>query len=258
MELLFPTVQARLRKELGSGGNALVVRPWLVHVPGVLHAQHGQQHHDINRFPWLESTSPVLDAAGRLAVPTGSYVDALTHLRRRGRQEDAVVTVAIQAVRMGVGLAGALRSLSRAERSRVTRERSLASAPPAGLSPAAVVGLDRVAAATPTSITRRALTMVAARLPWSRSGPAVPYMQAAAETVHQVLAGQDLAVPFYVFGHTHVVTDVAIAGGAARYLNPGTWSSTTRRVPGGERRCGVVVIETASGAAPRARVECPG
>jgi predicted phosphodiesterase len=68
-----------------------------------------------------------------------------------------------------------------------------------------------------------------------------------------VLESAGLGVPFYVFGHTHVAADVPLPGSSARYLNPGTWSATTRRVPGGDRRCGVVVIDDGE-TGPRAEV----
>jgi hypothetical protein len=53
-----------------------------------------------------------------------------------------------------------------------------------------------------------------------------------------------------------VAEDVALGDGA-RYLNPGTWSTMTRSVPGGDRRCGVVVIEWGDRAVPRAELRCP-
>jgi UDP-2,3-diacylglucosamine pyrophosphatase LpxH len=250
MELLFPAVQARLRRSLGNGPGELVVHPWMLHVPGVLYAEHGEQHHDVNRFWWLGAEWP--DGDEPLRVPAGSYVDALAHLHPGDGR--GVLATAAQGIRMTAALVAALAALSNAERHREEREHRLTSSPPAGLSPAVVLGIDRTAAATPSSIARRAARMAVGRLRRSRDGAAVPYMQSAAQAVHRVLDDAGLAVPFYVFGHTHVIADVPFPGGAARYLNPGTWSSTTRRVPGGDRRCGVVVIERTPGVVPRALV----
>jgi UDP-2,3-diacylglucosamine pyrophosphatase LpxH len=253
MELLMPGVQARLREALGAEAGGVEVHPWMLYVPGVLYAEHGQQHHDFNRFPWLGTTSPC--AHGRLDVPAGSFLDAVVHLRRRQRGASTSAQ-AVQAARLVVGLLGALLRLSRAERRRKQRERLLPSVTPPGLPAAAVLGIDRAAAATPASIARRAVAMATARLRPSRAPARSPYMHAAARAVHHVLTAEQSSAPFYVFGHTHVAEDVALGDGA-RYLNPGTWSTMTRSVPGGDRRCGVVVIEWGDRAVPRAELRCP-
>ncbi|MCW2618734.1 MAG: hypothetical protein JWR28_1883 [Modestobacter sp.] len=255
MELLMPAVHSRLVAALGGAPGAVQVHPWLLYVPGLLYAEHGQQHHDFNRFPWLGTEQPRAD--GPLALPAGSYVDALAHLRQWYPQASAAA-LAGEAVRMAAGLVAALARLSRAERHRDERERRLAAEPPAGLSAAAVLGIDRASAATPTAIARRAAAMATGRLRPPGSGPAAPFMQTAARAVHRVLEAEGCAVPFYAFGHTHVPADVALADGApARYLNPGTWSSLTRAVPGGDRRCGVVLVESVPGAGPRAELLIP-
>ncbi|HEY3020255.1 MAG TPA: hypothetical protein VGJ32_08685, partial [Solirubrobacteraceae bacterium] len=56
-ELALPAV-ARALAVLVPGAR---VRPWLVHVPGLVLAEHGQQHHAINRFPAL----PALATGGQ-------------------------------------------------------------------------------------------------------------------------------------------------------------------------------------------------
>jgi UDP-2,3-diacylglucosamine pyrophosphatase LpxH len=249
MELSMPAVQARLREVLPG---AVAVHPWMLYVRGVLYAEHGQQHHDVNRFPGLAVDQP-READDPLSVPAGSYVDALVHLRQRAPLA-SLPTLVVLAARMGIGLAAALLRLGVSERRRPERERLLGSSPLAGLPSAAVVAIDRLTAASPASITRRAVGLAAGRLR-PNAGLAVPYMQSAAQAVHQALAAEGAAVPFYLFGHTHVAADVSLShGGAVRYLNPGTWSSTTRGVPGGDRRFGVVVVEQWPGDEPRARL----
>ncbi len=248
MELCMPAVQVRLRQALPG---AVEVHPWMLYLPGVLYAEHGQQHHDVNRFPGLAVEHP--EPGRPLLVPPGSYLDTLFHLRRHAPSA-SMPALAVLAARIGLGLLSGLVRLARAERHRSERERLLGATRLAGLPPGAVVAIDRLAAATPASITRRS-AIVAARRFRSRSGAAVPYMQVAAQAVHHVLEAEGAAVPFYLFGHTHVAADVPLSDGvAARYLNPGTWSAMTRRVPGGGRRFGVVVVEQFPGAGPRARL----
>ncbi|SFP13001.1 hypothetical protein SAMN05660464_2149 [Geodermatophilus dictyosporus] len=252
MELSMPAVQRSLRQALPG---TLDVHPWMLHLPGVLYAEHGQQHHDLNRFPGLLVDHPD-DGDRPLRVPPGSYLDALVHLRRRAPWASPPAR-ALLAARMGTGLFLGLVRLSRAERHRPERERLLRSTTLAGLPAGSVVDIDRLGAATPASIARRAAVLAARRLR-RRSGAAVPFMQAAAQAVHHVLAAEGAAVPFYLFGHTHVAADVPLAdGAAARYLNPGTWSSAVRRVPGGDRRCCVVIVDQPPGAGPRARLTGP-
>lgn len=58
-ELMRSSVQKRLLALLTKAGAgsadtlAVRVHPWILYVPGVLYAEHGQQYHDINSFPAL-------------------------------------------------------------------------------------------------------------------------------------------------------------------------------------------------------------
>ena len=54
-QLMNAAVQSELTRLLGSGGgNQIRVHNWVLHVPGVFFAEHGNQYHDINSFPnWL-------------------------------------------------------------------------------------------------------------------------------------------------------------------------------------------------------------
>ena len=66
-------------------------------------------------------------------------------------------------------------------------------------------------------------------------------MVRAARGVDGVLAQAGQSVPFYVFAHTHVPDDrpLGVEPGAARYLNPGTWSRL--RLPQARRSCFVEI-----------------
>ena len=250
MELLVPAVEAHLRDALGGSRSSVRVHPWILYVPGLLYAEHGQQHHDVNRFPGLCS-SPSPDGR-RLAVPAGSYLDALVHLRARS-EAARPSALAVQALYLAGGLIGGLIRLGRAERGRKERERGLAALDVAGLPPATVIELDRVGAATPLTIARRAGRMLAGRVLRS---PSVPYMQAAARAVHEVLLARRAAVPFYLYGHTHTAADLSLPGApGARYLNPGTWSSMVHGGTAADAaRFQAVIVERAPGAEPTAEL----
>jgi hypothetical protein len=67
--------------------------------------------------------------------------------------------------------------------------------------------------------------------------------------VHDLLARNQLAVPFYAFGHTHAAMRLPL-GTNAWYLNSGTWSATTR----GGARARRTWVEITAGAAPAAQL----
>ena len=87
LDLVRPAVGQRLRWHLGVAASDDRVRiwPWLYVVPGVLYAEHGNQHHDLNRFPRIldpysrrrpgEMHTPPLAAAHASARRPGVQLD---------------------------------------------------------------------------------------------------------------------------------------------------------------------------------------
>ena len=53
--LASPEVWARFHSEFDDG-HRVILRAWFAYVPGVLYAEHGHQHHDVNRMPTLLNT----------------------------------------------------------------------------------------------------------------------------------------------------------------------------------------------------------
>ena len=109
VELVRPQVRVRLAGLLGAaearapgvaseggakgGGRAgrLIFTPWLLHLPGMLLAEHGHQHHDINRFDrqmWPFPTSPTEAARPHAGAEGGPVQEpfgaALSRLRHEG------------------------------------------------------------------------------------------------------------------------------------------------------------------------------
>ena len=231
----------------------VVVHPWILHVPGLLYAEHGQQHHDVNR-----STGLLEAEAGGVPLPPARHLDDLMldladavapdappdmpPPRATARALRAHPTRARAAwrpvVRATAGLAASTRALRTAGRpeARARHEAHVrAHAGRVGVSEEALVALDRLSATSPSAIAWRLARLTARSLGPSRPA-APPYMVAAARAVHRELAAGGQDVPFYVFGHTHVADDRPLmrAPGAPRYLNPGTWSTFVE--PGQEER----------------------
>ena len=71
-----------------------------------------------------------------------------------------------------------------------------------------------------------AVALLRKGLPSSPTGRHVLYLQRAAMRIHDLLAEEGAAVPFYVFAHTHAAQHLPLdfGVGAPQYLNTGTWS----------------------------------
>jgi UDP-2,3-diacylglucosamine pyrophosphatase LpxH len=190
----------------------LEFHPWFRLVPGVFYAEHGQQHHDLNRFPALLHPADIRRPE-RLFVPPL----AVAH----GRARPAV--------------AGALLAARRHERfagSAEYRQRLRTFAEQVGLPVAVVAALHEASSLRLSAIAGRL-----ARRSLSRSLRAAPdtYLIEGAGRVHAVLTRSACPVPFYLFGHSHHarVRTLDGPGPAARYVNSGTWSAAVRGDPAG-------------------------
>lgn len=238
----------------GARGGRLTLEPWIVYVPGLLYAEHGQQHHDINRFPALLHSYYERSLAS-ISWPLGVCLDELTvalaerlpsdtpeapspvaAVRRAARDDPRGLRTAVApcaragwcALRRGAGAAVAQRRLAGATAEHVRRH-----ATGLALDPWLVADLERLGNNSPASPARRLLRRAAERT-GALEPPALPYMAAAARRVHGLLAAAGAAVPFYVFGHTHGADERALDEGprAPRYFNTGTWSLAVRPAPG--------------------------
>jgi hypothetical protein len=220
VDLARPRVQQELWRVLGlrhSQEGRARVHPWVFHLAGVLHAEHGHQHHDVNAV-----ATPACPWGGRdggLQLPLAAHLD-----RSRAGLLAAATAHALSLV-----------GPARAARRAAYRRRVL---PPlaaeTGLDASTLIALDRLSRATPWSMAAR-LAGVGLR---SRraGGPATPtqrdgYLHRAARRVHGTLAARGAAVPFYAYGHTHVAERFPLwdGPGAPVYVNAGTWSPAVPR-----------------------------
>ncbi len=77
IELLWPDVQDHFRELVernagGASGTAIAFHPWILYLPGVLYAEHGQQYDSLNSFATL--MRPLLPSdPRRIELPLGSF-----------------------------------------------------------------------------------------------------------------------------------------------------------------------------------------
>ena len=203
-ELIRPAVQERLRMLLGE---EVRFHPWILHLPGLLYAEHGHHHHDINAFAC--PLYPYAKSYGRLERPPAAWLGDLrcftAHPRRWWR--DAMT-----------GLRG--RPAAR-RRAKYHARLVTAHAAELGLPERVVTELHHPAGFSPLRIARR---LASTRLQRDESRD---YLLLAAASVHDLMARNKVSVPFYAFGHTHTAM-LSPMGMNACYLNSGTWSTASR------------------------------
>ena len=186
------------------------VHPWMLHVRGVFHAEHGHQHHDVHRVPTLLSQP---SSAGPMESPLSAWtraagggpLDRLNGVRR-----------AVRDVRRAERLAAAPTHLAL-----VDAEAARTDLP---------VDAGRALARTSRFRTLPVALDVGRRVAARRLGLEHPgaRLYRAAARVHAVLDEHGAAVPSLVFGHAHRADHRVIAGTSAGYLNTGTWSDDVR------------------------------
>jgi len=212
VELADAQVQATLRARLATENTSgLRFVPWLYHVPGLLLAEHGNQHHDLNAFDTV--LRPMSDD-GRLVVEP--FVRQLARLRDR-HEGAAVLPPALWAATCeAVRLCGPAR---RARRRAYRREVLPGYAAEVKLAEDCVRRLDLLGEHRPAQIVARL-----ARQALHRTSP--DYLVGAAQAVRDALG--EAAPPLLVMGHGHGADARLLSshgsGNPVVYLNTGTWS----------------------------------
>jgi UDP-2,3-diacylglucosamine pyrophosphatase LpxH len=212
VELAGIDAQATLRGALApEDAGAVQFLPWLYHVPGLLLAEHGNQHHDLNAF---DTVLRPLSGGDRLVVqPFGGE---LSRLRNRHQGAPLLHRVAWAAAREGARLSGPTRRDRRAD---YRRDVLPGYAAEVGLTEDCVLRLDRLGQHQPAAIMARLVRQSIRR----RSQG---YLVRAAHAVREALG--DATPPFLVMGHSHGADARLLRSdqydAPVVYLNTGTWS----------------------------------
>ncbi|PTT69849.1 hypothetical protein [Arthrobacter sp. HMWF013] len=213
VELARPAVAARLSELLSPGEPTRIqVHPWLLHVPQVLVAEHGHQHHALHRIPELLRTG--VNGTDGLALPPLAAWHAQPSSSRVSRAR-AVARACLES--------------ERAERRvRESAYDGMLQTASAGLTldEAAVRALARLSRfRTVQALPRAATRMVLAAAGRRSAGEKAP---AAAGRSARILEAHGSGVAWYISGHTHRALESALEASSTRYANTGTWSSDVR------------------------------
>ena len=213
VELARPSVAARLSALLSPADPTRVrVHPWFLHVPQVLLAEHGHQHHALHRIPEvLRAAVDDPDEIDLPPLPAWHAHPSRSRLRRAG----AVVRACLASER-------AERRVRQPAYDQLlqTESRRLA------LDEETVRGLARLSrfrtvSALPAAVIRMVLRAAGRRV----GGEGAP---AAAGHTARILEAHGFRVAWYISGHTHRAVESALEASTTRYINTGTWCSDVR------------------------------
>jgi len=213
MELARPSVAARLSALLSPAEPTRVrVHPWFLHVPHVLVAEHGHQHHALHRMP--EVLRAAINGTDELDLPPLAAWNAhpsTSRLSRAGavaraclaseRAERRVRELAYDELLQTESLRLELDGVAVRDLARLSRFRTVS--------------------ALPVAATRMVLAAAGRR----GAGEEAP---AAAGRVARTLEAHGSEVAWYVSGHTHRALESELEACPTRYVNTGTWCSDVR------------------------------
>ncbi|WP_115788317.1 hypothetical protein [Arthrobacter silvisoli] len=212
VELARPSVAARLSALLSPSEPAQVrVHPWFLHVPRVLVAEHGHQHHALHRIP--EVLRAAVNGTDELDLPPLAAWNAHPSRSRLGRA-GAVARACLASER-------AERRVREPEYDQLLQSESRRLALD-GITVRELACLSRfrTMSALPVAATRMALAAAGRR--------AAGQEAAAAGRFARTLEAHGSAVAWYVSGHTHRALESALEACSTRYINTGTWCSDVR------------------------------
>jgi hypothetical protein len=233
VELLRPDVRRRLSALLDRGrpGPGRVrFHPWILHVPGVLYAEHGHQYHDINWFPAL-AWAAGRDGAGEVRHPLGAKL---------GGPRPALAGALVR------DAAGRLLGASDPRRRQYRRAALAAMAPDVDLGAGTLRRIDRLPRVSTAATAYRMAALAGRR-------PPAPYLHRAATRIDRILRERGEACAAYAFGHSHVAECLPLGDGPACYVNAGTWCRHVRgplREAGGDEQATYAVIDCPEGGPP--------
>jgi UDP-2,3-diacylglucosamine pyrophosphatase LpxH len=213
VELARPSVASRLSALLSPVDPTRVrVHPWFLHVPHVLVAEHGHQHHALHRIP--EVLRAAVNGTDELDMPPLAAWHAHPSRSRLSRA-GAVARACLASER-------AERRVREPGYGELLQTESLRLA----LNEVAVRDLARLSRfRTVSALPRTATRIVLAAAGRSTAGEKAP---AAAGRFVRTLETHGSGVAWYVSAHTHRALESTLEGGSARYINTGTWSSDVR------------------------------
>jgi predicted phosphodiesterase len=218
VSLQVPVVRKALLDRLGDAGGAVGWHPWILHIPGLLWAEHGGQHHDLHAVPEWLSPGPTRSTWG---LPPGRAIEALSRAARDRRPSRELVRAAAAVAADAIASAVARPALARSRRTYRARDVP-ACAAALELPVPLIVAIDRLSETDAWSIAAR---LIRRRLARGEESPA-SFLGPAARLIHAILAADGRDVPIYAFGHTHTPAVLPLGPSApgAWFANAGSWA----------------------------------
>lgn len=214
----------------GLSRDRLILHPWFLYVPGLLYAEHGHQHHELNRFPTLLAARKAGAEGDIRRTPLAAWTHPGAGRLRRAR-----------------GLAKAMRETGTAERLAAGAEYQALlerAADESGLPVDVARELHDLSQFKPLAVgVNTAHRVVSRRLGTDNRDS---YMCSAAGRIHGVLDASGRPVFCYAFGHTHQEALAGVARSRSFYANPGTWCIADREGPD-NRKFPFIVVTSREG-----------
>jgi hypothetical protein len=213
VELARPSVAARLSALLSPGEPTRVrVHPWFLHVPHVLVAEHGHQHHALHRIP--EVLRAAVNGTDELDLPPLAAWHAHSSRSRLGRAGALARSCLASELAERRIREPAYDELLQGESLRLALDK-------AAVRDLARLSRFRTVSALPRAATRMVLAAAGRTI-------AVEEAPAAAGRVARTLEEHGSGVAWYISGHTHRALESALETFPTRYINTGTWCSDVR------------------------------
>lgn len=219
VELTRPAMAALFTTLLGLdvGDPGVRFSPWVVHEPGVFYAEHGNQHHELNRMPTVLSVREYDGRREELPVtPLGAAA--------RGTPWCSAEGPAALRVMRSLGAARRQERLARSPRYDGLLAREAAGLGMSGRALAEVAAVSRFGAVSAPAAA--AWRVVERRVGVQRPGT---FLAPRAAAIHRILTRHGVPAAAYVFGHTHRAERLDLPDRPpAAYLNTGTWGAAVR------------------------------
>lgn len=224
VELARPEVQQQFAALVGRPtwspsmpGQSLRFHNWFLYLPGLLYAEHGNHHHDINSFD--RPLQPFV--ADRVERPLAARLNSARLLTAPKECRPPRRTL-LADLMPGHRVSRRLRHAYRRDVLPGWAEREAL--------PAAVVDtLHRMGSAKVGSIARRVIMFRLLRSQQHSFRAQAPRVAAA---ILELLHSAEHAVQYCVFGHTHTAAEM-LGGRRGGYLNCGTWATDPARLSPG-------------------------
>lgn len=222
-------VAGRLRSLIDTAGT-IEFHPWILHMSGRLHAEHGNHLHDLNAMPRpsqpFAPDAPSLHLGSVIDRWSGEVAHARAGTRGGGLPGRSLGMIRVLAAHLRLAWRALVRLITlsgpaeRRRRERFRRGALQHDAGAIGIRGDAAAAVDRLGQVEPLAMARRLVASLGQRGPDTR-GQAL--MRRGARRLDALLTRFESGAPLLVLAHSHVAEITALRDGRW-YANPGRWA----------------------------------